>query len=143
MHSETPFGGAEQAVEPVIDSFRKRGRSRAFLWGTGVGAALVLYWGWRLMRPGNGERDVVPLDPETVRTIAAGALLADPGLRRFNLQVRSIAPGILDLSGVIDSVERAEHALMLVRRGPGVRTVLNRMDIAEPARTDEVRPTSG
>jgi osmotically-inducible protein OsmY len=72
-------------------------------------------------------------DLETTRTIAAGNLLADPILRRYDLQVRAIAPGILDLSGMIDSDEEAERALQLVRRAPGVRTVLNRIDVVPTA----------
>lgn len=111
----------------------KRSRPGPFAWGIALGAAAALYWVWRLACD-EEEGDGRQLDPETVRTIAAGALLADPGLRQFDLEVRSIAPGILDVSGTVDSAERATHALETVRRGPGVRTVLDRIHVADGVR---------
>jgi hypothetical protein len=107
-----------------------RGRSLGLAWGFSLGAALVLYWAWRQMRPRDEFAGNRMLDPETIRTIAAGTLLADPSLRRYDLQVRAIAPGILDLSGTVASSEQAERALACVRKAPGVRTVLNRLDVA-------------
>ncbi len=95
--------------------------------GMTVGGMLALYWAWRFARsPG----DAVGLDPETVRTIAAGAILADPTLRRYPLTVRSIGPGILDVHGTVETESDAERVLATIRRGPGVRTVLNRIDVA-------------
>lgn len=103
------------------------------MWGITLGAAAALIWVWRLARD-EEEGDGRQLDPETVRTIAAGALLADPALRRFDFEVRSIAPGILDVAGTVDSAERAAHALDTVRRGPGVRTVLDRIHVVDGVR---------
>lgn len=105
----------------------KRRGNAPFVWGLTVGAAAVLYILWRTVR--DDEDEVRDLDPETVRTIAAGALLADPKLRRYALDVRCIGPGILDVSGTVDSEEIATRALETVRRGPGVRTVLDRIHV--------------
>ena len=112
---------------------RQGRRLPGLTWGLTLGAAIALFWAWRQVRlrdemAGRGMHDL-----ETTRTIAAGNLLADPILRRYDLQVRAIAPGILDLSGMIDSDEEAERALQLVRRAPGVRTVLNRIDVVPTA----------
>jgi hypothetical protein len=104
-------------------------RSTGLAWGFTLGAAAALYWAWRQMRPRDLYTANGMLDPETIRTIAAGALLADPTLRRHDLKVRVIAPGILDLSGTVDTPDKAERALACVRQAPGVRTVLNRLDI--------------
>jgi hypothetical protein len=103
-------------------------RSLGLAWGLTLGAVLAFYWAWRL-RPRAEFAAGALLDPETIRTIAAGALLADPALRRYDLKVRAIAPDILDLSGTVDTPEQAERALACVRRAPGVRTVLNRLDV--------------
>lgn len=112
------------------DFLTPRRRTRPFTWGLTLGAAAALYLAWRAARDGAGDDDG-NLDPETVRTIAAGALLADPELRRYRLEVRSIAPGILDVSGTVDSEETAARALKTVRRGRGVRTVLDRIAVAD------------
>ena len=105
----------------------KRRGNAPLVWGLTLGAAIGLYVLWRTVRD---DEDVVrDLDPETVRTIAAGALLADPRLRRYGLDVRVIGPGILDVSGTVDSDEVAARALDTVRRGPGVRTVLDRIHV--------------
>lgn len=111
-----------------MKSFFVRRGNRTFAWGVTLGVAAALYGAWRLARLDSDADDVV-LDPETVRTIAAGALLADPELRRYDLQVRSIGPGILDLSGSVDSAEIAQRAMAAVRGARGARTVLNRLDI--------------
>lgn len=104
-----------------------------FAWGLTVGAAIALYWAWRMARPVADDAEALLLDPETVRTIAAGALLADPELRQHHLEVRSIAPGILDLSGIVDSEQAAARALAVVRASRGVRTVLNRVEVRSSA----------
>jgi len=104
-------------------------RSPGLVWGFTLGAGLALYWAWRQMRPRDEVAGNDMLEPETIRTIAAGALLADPSLRRYDLKVRVIAPGILDLSGTVDTPDQAERALASVRKAPGVRTVLNRLDV--------------
>ena len=110
-----------------MGNFLSRRGTGPFALGITLGAAAALYWAWRI---GHDESDDGRhLDPETVRTIAAGALLADRDLRVYDLEVRSIAPGILDVSGSVDSEEAAALALDTVRRGRGVRTVLNRIHV--------------
>ena len=115
-----------------MNGFPRRG-NHAFAWGVTLGVAAALYFAWRLTRPAAA----VDLDPETVRTIAAGALLADPELRRYDLQVRAIAPGILDVSGIVDSQAQADRALETIRRARGTRTVLNRIEV-RPARVTDL-----
>jgi hypothetical protein len=100
----------------------------AFVWGLALGVSAVIVLAWRGVRRA-GEDEQPRWDAETARTIAMGALLADPQLRRYALQVRAITPDILDVSGTVDTAEDAERAMAAVREASGGRTVLDRIDV--------------
>lgn len=114
------------------DERRQRGRgspSTAFALGLAVGVAAVIVWAWRGVRQASAVEQP-RWDPETARTIATGALLADPELRRFALEVRPIGQDILDVSGIVPTRELAERAIATVRESSGRRTVLDRIHVA-------------
>jgi hypothetical protein len=59
------------------------------------------------------------------------ALRADPILRSRAIDVAAVAPGIVELSGLVESEEEAHHAVDVVQGVLLVRTVLNRMSLGE------------
>lgn len=46
------------------------------------------------------------------------------------VEVAALAPGIVELTGTVNSDEEAHRAVELAQRAHGVRTVLNRIDVA-------------
>jgi hypothetical protein len=64
-----------------------------------------------------------------IETAAVDALAADELTGRAAIEVEAIAPGIIELSGVVETPEAAERAVAIVGTVGGVRTVLNRLDV--------------
>ncbi|MDB4908173.1 MAG: transport-associated protein [Gemmatimonadetes bacterium] len=59
------------------------------------------------------------------------AFTNDPILSERAVDIGSIGAGTIELAGWVDSEEESEHAVVIARGVPGVRTVLNRMAIGE------------
>lgn len=62
------------------------------------------------------------------------AFLADRVLSERGIDVGAISPGIVELSGSVWTEDEAHHAVAVANALPGVRTVVNRMDVEEEAR---------
>lgn len=56
------------------------------------------------------------------------ALRADATIGRREIEVGTVAPGIIELTGTVRDDQEADHAVAIAQRIPGVRTVLNRLD---------------
>ena len=59
------------------------------------------------------------------------ALRSDSVLRSRAIDVAAVAPGIVELTGAVESEEEAHHAVDVVQGVPVVRTVLNRLNVSE------------
>lgn len=55
----------------------------------------------------------------------------DPILCERAVDIGSLGPGVIELAGMVDAEEEAEHAVTLARGVPGVTTVVNRVAIGE------------
>ncbi|MEX2583766.1 MAG: BON domain-containing protein [Gemmatimonadota bacterium] len=65
-----------------------------------------------------------------------GAFLADEILTERGVDIGAISHGVIELSGSVWSETEAHRAVNLANRIPGVRTVLNRLDIESPTSGD-------
>jgi hypothetical protein len=107
---------------------RNRGSNAAWLLAAGIlaGAAAVAFISYRnSRRKGQGPRAFRPIENEVIRT-----LKGDMVLRERGIDVAMIAPGIVELTGAVESAAEGRHAVDVVQRVPGVRTVLNRLDLS-------------
>ncbi len=62
------------------------------------------------------------------------ALRSDSTLRSRPIDVAAVAPGIVELSGSVETEEEAHHAVDVVQGVAVVRTVLNRLNLGEVER---------
>jgi hypothetical protein len=99
--------------------------------GTTVGVAAAVLIGWRARRRSALQRDM-PLPPEVTELEEAvvEALGADDIAGNLPIEVEAIATGIIELTGTVDAEASADRAVQLTQAVPGVRTVLNRLDVA-------------
>ena len=108
--------------------------------GAGVAlAAGVLAWQWyRGGRRGverQLEGELARLEEDVVEL-----LRTDDGLSGQPVDVAALAMGIVELSGAVETQDDSDRAVALAQRAPGVRTVLNRLDVRQEAeRIEEVR----
>ena len=70
------------------------------------------------------------IDDSVLTTRVKSALLADPEVKSFDIQVET-RKGQVQLSGFIDTRERMDQAIALVRRVEGVKGVDNGMTLKE------------
>lgn len=70
------------------------------------------------------------IDDSVVTTRVKSALLADPGVRSLDIQVET-RKGQVQLSGFVDTRERMDQAIALVRRVDGVKGVDNSMTLKQ------------
>lgn len=56
-------------------------------------------------------------------------LLGDPHLSQRPIEVEALSDGIVELTGTVRDMEEVHRAVELAQRVPGVRTVLNRLDV--------------
>jgi hypothetical protein len=112
-----------------------RARRWSIALGFTLGAATLLFYTWRSMRSYRGQMRSEPYpDPHGILRVAQEILNADGALRNQSVHFVWIAPGILDVTGTVDTVENERRALALLRGVSGARTVLNRLVVLEPAR---------
>ncbi|HEX7049787.1 MAG TPA: BON domain-containing protein [Longimicrobiales bacterium] len=109
--------------------FRNRGGDgngsvRAALVGAATGLAAGLVLGWRGGAARRHERDL-----ERLEARLRDALRGDEILGRREIEPGALTWGIVELSGSVRDEEEAERAVRIAERVPGVRTVLNRLDI--------------
>ena len=108
-------------------------RSGAGFWilaaGLAAGLTAAILYGARRRRRAPGQEavgDFFELEDAVIE-----ALRADTTLRGRAIDVSGIAPGIIELTGSVETEEEAHHAVDVVQAVTGVRTVLNRLDLAE------------
>lgn len=109
---------------------RTAGRSKT-KWALAIGAVTGIATGLMLWRRSALGEDVATRR-EVGRTEAQlrEALAADSVLGRRDIDVGTVAEGIIELTGTVRDEKEAEHAVTVAQRIPGVRTVLNRLDEA-------------
>jgi hypothetical protein len=97
--------------------------------GTTIGAAAAVLLGVRSRRRRQEWR--IDTTPELLQleTAVVDALSEDEVAGNLPLEVEAIAPGIIELSGTIETEGESDRAVAVVHRVPGVKTVLNRMDL--------------
>jgi hypothetical protein len=98
--------------------------------GTSVGAAAAVLLGVRARRRRQAQWSA-DVSPELLQleTAVVDALADDDVAGSLPLEIEAIAPGIIELSGTVDSETEADRAVAVAQRVGGVRTVLNRMDL--------------
>ncbi len=111
-------------------------RSRQALWtalGVSAGVATGL-WLWRRM----GEREVPHLSapngwtrPRGSGAEVAEALQRDRTLGRRAVEVDSIAEGVIELTGAVETQDEARRAVQIAQGTRGVHTVVNRLTLEE------------
>jgi hypothetical protein len=109
---------------------KRDNRSKTGLWllagGILAGLATVAYF--KLRR--SEKRVTLPAEVRGLEDAVLAALKSDDILRRRGIDVAVIAPGIVELTGSVETEEEAHHAVAVVQRIPSVRTVLNRLDLS-------------
>lgn len=83
----------------------------------------------RLRRLVGEQADLAMLEDRVLEVF-----LADETLSERGIDVGAISAGIIELSGSVWSEAEADHAVSVTGRIPGVRTVVNRMDVEAVAR---------
>lgn len=114
---------------------RLRRATRRWLPAAVAGAAIGVL-GWLLVREGLGGGN--GSDALTVDLSALRARLRAAGAE--DVQVRPMAPGIVELVGRVDELPRAERLLDMASRTPGVEIVVNRLwvppgEVSRPGRS--------
>ena len=114
----------------------RRGKSEAALWVLIAGAALTgaaaAFAVSRLLKVPSiaRRRELRSLEKRIVHT-----LRADPIAGSQAIDIAALGAGTVELSGIVETHKEARHAVDIVDQVPGVRAVLNRLDI----RSDESR----
>jgi hypothetical protein len=96
--------------------------------GTTLGVAAAVVFGVRARLRRQPRIDITPelLDLET-RVV--DALAEDDVTGKLPLEIEAIAPGIIELSGVVSEASEIERSIAIAHGVDGVRTVVNRMDV--------------
>src|SRR5688500_7001537 len=110
------------------------GKNRTGLWllaaGVAAGIAAAIYFRRRMVR----DRAQIPPELRKLEDDVLNALRADAVMRDRGVDVAAIAPGIMELTGTVETEDEAHHAVAVVQSVAGVRTVLNRLDLARQDR---------
>lgn len=112
--------------------FKRKKRSEPSAWLIGAGVvltgAVTAYAISRLMKAGPvaRRRDMHQLEKRVLQ-----ALLEDEVATNQGIDIGAIGSGIIELSGVVSTQDDARHVIGLVDRVPGVRAVVNRMQVEE------------
>ena len=106
-------------------------RSGRAIWllaaGAAIGIGAAIWFGLRQgRREGQSTGDLRDIEDSVI-----DALRKDEILRNRAIDVAGIASGIVELSGTVETEDEAHHAVAVVQRLAGVRTVLNRLDLSE------------
>lgn len=83
----------------------------------------------RLRRVAGEQAELTKLEDRVLE-----AFLADETLSERGIDVGAISAGIVELSGSVWAESEADHAVAVASAIPGVRTVVNRMDVESAAR---------
>jgi BON domain-containing protein len=100
------------------------------------GIATAMFLGVRRRR-----RSAMPTELRRIEDGVIDALRHDAMMHGRGIDVAAIAPGIIELSGSVDSEIEAHHAVTVARTVRGVSTVLNRLDVREGHRLRGRQPS--
>ncbi len=110
---------------------QKERRAGTALWiligGALVGLAAAVLLATRARRK---SAQIAP-DLRSLENAVIKALRHDDVLRARGIDVAGIAPGIIELTGLVESEAEGQHAVAMAHSVFGVRTVLNRLDARE------------
>ena len=98
--------------------------------GATAGLAAGLYF---LGRAGRGmmRRRTVGDGLELIEQRVVDALVEDEVIAGRSIEVAALSYGIVEITGEVQDDEEARRVVALAQSVPGVRTVLNRMDVAD------------
>jgi len=105
--------------------------------GAGIAlAAGVLVWQWYRRERGATDRELEGalsrLEEDVVEL-----LRGDERTSTQPIEVAALAPGIVELSGGVETQDDSDRAMAVAQRASGVRTVLNRLDVLEESERAE------
>jgi len=106
---------------------RKQQAKWAVVAGVAAGITALAYVTYSMVR----RRTPAVAALKRLERMVVKELRDDEILGRRGIEVAAIAPGLIELSGTVRSEEEVHHAAEVVQTVPGVRTVLNRLDVAE------------
>jgi len=108
-----------------------RGSQRATdAWWVAIGAVAGIAAGLALsLRGRRGWPGVLGVEAARLEDRVREALETDEVLRNRGLEIGVLAEGIVELTGTVRDEAEADRAVTLARRVPGIRTVLNRLDL--------------
>ena len=99
--------------------------------GAGVAlAAGVLVWQWYRGGQRAADRQLEGVLAHLEEDVVA-LLRGEERISGQPIEVAALAQGIVELSGAVESQEDSDRAMAVAQRAPGVRTVLNRLDVLE------------
>jgi hypothetical protein len=106
--------------------------------GTTIGAAAAVALGIRARLRGR-RSEALETSPELLQleTAVVDALVADDVAGRLPIEVEAIAPGIIEVTGRVETEDEADRAVAVAQRVAEVRTVLNRMDVGRVSEQTE------
>jgi hypothetical protein len=112
-----------------MEDYRKNTTAWILAGGLFVGFVTAVLLGVRKRR-----RSAMPSELRRIEDGVIDALRHDAMMHGRGIDVAAIAPGIIELSGLVESDMEAHHAVAVARTVRGVSTVLNRLDVRESQR---------
>jgi hypothetical protein len=89
----------------------------------------------RLRRLGFEQQELDRLELAVLNTFVADPILGERGI-----DIGAVSPGIVELIGSVASEQEAQRAVSMAGLVPGVKTVVNRMQVEEVGRRGGLRP---
>jgi hypothetical protein len=102
-----------------------------FAVGAAAGITAGLWWTAR-QRWLSDAAPALPVqsDLDHLEELVVEALREDPDVGERGIDVAALSHGIVELTGAVETDEEADRAVAAAQRAAGVRTVLNRLDVA-------------
>lgn len=120
------FGPFKQLSPPA-----KGPSAVALALGLSAGAAAYLVWRRRSRRR---EVEWLPDGLAQLEQDAVTALSDDERIGHRGIDVAAVGQGIIELTGDVENIEEAHHAVDIAQGVEGVHTVINRLTLIEPER---------
>lgn len=98
----------------------------------GVSAGVAAYFVWR--KRSRGREVELPSDLAQIEESAVAALSNDSRVGHRAIEVAAVSAGIIELTGDVETIEEAHHAVGIAQNVDGVHTVINRLMLDEPER---------
>lgn len=104
-----------------------------FALALGVTAGAAAYLAWR-RRARVRDVDFLPDGLARLEEDAVAALSDDRRIGHRAIEVAAVGDGIIELTGDVENIEEAHHAVDVAQGIDGVHTVINRLTLDEPER---------